>query len=548
MQPPQRPPNPSLPPHLADPQAFAELRERVRNKYGAFGEREVEVPAVARNAELLKDVWIGPAVKIASSVWVASFAASFLGKLATLLTAIVWVPLLVWVMRKKPVALSARVFLLLALVLENPGETPRLYWDSPLDPAAFALFAGIKDWSNLPGASVPVYTLLAGWLAYRASRKRFMRREGYPEPPRIVLRAVGWYAAGLFVYWGYGVFSGGDLSPSFFQLLQLLTVPLLVLAFLYAFRVPDDLPAIGGIVVVAAVMRSLLCAFVYFVICRARGIWPEYCTTHSDSVLYVTAVVLLALHALEQRKRAVVLKCLGLALVILAAIVWNNRRLAFVALALGPLLVYFTLEASPVRRKINRVITIMGPLLAVYLAVGTSVESDATIFKPARLVLSVVEQKDDSSASRDDENFNLIHTFKQHPVVGTGFGWQYEEQVKRYDIEDFLKFYRYLPHNGVLWLWSLGGVVGFVWLWSVFPLGAAYAIRAYRVADLPVVRTAALTALAANAASVAQFWGDQGYLSFLGLTFFALAFALSGRIAGVKPPVFGGAGGLVRPR
>src|SRR6185369_12953319 len=115
---------------------------------------------------------------------------------------------------------------------------------------------------------------------------------------------------------------------------------------------------IGTAFVVTAVVRSLLVVYVYVGVCIPKGITdlpgkPEWCTNHSDTVLFVMALVILLAHAIEQRKRHVILRSLGVGAVILAGLALNNRRLAFVSLAVAPLVIYLALDPSRRTRRVT---------------------------------------------------------------------------------------------------------------------------------------------------------------------------------------------------
>src|SRR5439155_14562834 len=136
--------------------------------------------------------------------------------------------------------------------------------------------------------------------------------------------------------------------------------------FLYALRVPEDLAAVGTAYVTAAILRSVLVAYVYFGVCMPQGITsipgkPEWCTNHSDTVLFVTALMILLAHALEQRKAKVTYRALGLAAIILGGIVLNNRRLAFVSLAAASLVVYLALRPSKRKRRVTIALAVPVP-------------------------------------------------------------------------------------------------------------------------------------------------------------------------------------------
>ena len=60
-----------------------------------------------------------------------------------------------------------------------------------------------------------------------------------------------------------------------------------------------------------------------------------------------------------------------------------------------------------------------------------------------------------TSETRNIENYNLIMTLKSNPILGSGWGHEYEEVSVAYSIKEFFEQYRYIPHN------SLVGLVAF---------------------------------------------------------------------------------------
>jgi O-antigen ligase len=253
-------------------------------------------------------------------------------------------------------------------------------------------------------------------------------------------------------------------------------------------------------------------------------------------VLFVTALMIVLAHALEQRTSKVVIRSLAVAVPILLGIVLNNRRLAFVSAAAAPLVIYLAMRPSRRKRRLTAALVVAVPLLVVYVLVGSEVSSPSPLLKPAKLVVSVMDQKDNSSISRDIENENLIYTLRQSPLLTTGFGheYQYSPNNPPVDLGDLFKNYRLIAHNGVLWIWSLAGVVGFSLLWMLYPMAGTLALRGYRAAQTPLERSSALAALAAMVVCVVQIWGDQGFNSYMTLVTFGVAFAIATRLA-VRP-------------
>lgn len=550
-------PRPGTPPaHLQDPN---QLLQKVAQKYGAFGAAPEEQD---RDRKVFADNFFKPTLQIIAGLFVATLFASFISRPAfagpgtwansfridTALI-VVWGPLLFWVMSKQRVWKALRIYLVLALFIEAFSEAMLQeqgvvaageggYWNTVMWPAAVAYFGTLKEFSGLPGASLSVFFFTTAGLLYRAVLGK--KAEGWTAPPKFARSALLTFLGTVLVLAAYGIVRGGGIEPAFRQTIHLMQLPLVALLFLYALRVPEDLAAVGTAYVCAAVARSFLVMYVYFGVCVPAGITrmqgkPEWCTNHSDTVLFVTAIMVLLAHALEQRSSKITLRSLALGAPILLGIVLNNRRLAFVSLAAAPMVLYLAMKPSRRKRRLTWALAIAVPLLVIYVLIGSEATVDSPLLKPAKLVVSVLDQKDNSSISRDIENENLIYTLRQSPggLLTTGFGheYQYSPNNPPVDLGDLFKNFRLIAHNGVLWIWSLAGVVGFTLLWMIYPLGGTLALRGYRAAQTPLERSSALASLAAIVVCVVQIWGDQGFNSYMTLVTFGVAFAISTRLA-----------------
>lgn len=529
------------------------LRERVDLAYGAFGERtpadDVEERRVLADDSRKRTSWTIAGVFTASMflalisrpTWDggAAWANSF--RLDTV-AVLIWGPLLYLTMARDRLSKSLRTYLVLALFIESFSETMFVaqgeggYWDSVLWPASVAFFGTLKEFSGLPGASLSVFFFVTIGLLYRGVRGK--KPAGWTAPPAFARNTLLVLLGTVLALAALGLAQGGQVEWAFRQTIHLLQLPLVALVFLYALRVPEDLGAVGTAFVLVALARSLLVVFVYVAVCIPNGVTalpgkPEWCTTHSDSVLFVSALVILGVRALELRQRRAILQALGFGAVLLLAIVLNNRRLAFVSLAVAGLVTYLALDPSRRKRRVTIALAIVVPLLFFYVLVGSEATSTSPLFKPAKSIASVLNQSDTSSLSRDIENENLIYTLGLHQLAPTGFGheYAYSPNSPPVDLSEVFKNYRLIAHNGVLWLWSIAGVVGFTLVWVVYPLAGTLALRAYRAAESSLERVAALTSLACIAVCVVQIWGDQGFSSYMTIVTFGVAFAVASRLA-----------------
>lgn len=531
---------------------FEALQERVASSYGAFGERAT--------TEASSDTSFQAETDWKSTLWlivgvaVASVATSFLSRPTFLPDGwansfrldttfiVIWGPLLAWALAKQKLAKSVRTFLVLALFIEAFNEAMFVakgeggYWDTVMWPASVAFFGTLKEFAGVPGASVPVFFFCTVFLLHRAVWGK--KAAGWTAPPKFARNALLGFLGVVLALVVLGIARGGQVDWVFRQTIHMVQLPLVALLFLYALRIPEDLPGVGAAFVVAAAARSLLVAFVYFGVCMPQGITslpgkPEWCTNHSDTVLFVSSLVILIAYSLEQRKKKVIYGSLALGALIFLGIILNNRRIAFVSLAVAPVAIYFALDPSKRKRQITWAVALLAPLLAVYVAVGSEINSDAAVFKPAKSVASVLDQKDSSSKSRDIENENLIYTLRESPVFTKGFGHEYDYSPNNppVDLSEDFKNFRLIAHNGVLWLWSIAGPLFFGALWFIYPLAGTLAVRGYRSARLPLERSAALAALGGVVVVVMQVWGDQGINSYLTLVTFGVCFAVAARLS-----------------
>jgi len=181
-------------------------------------------------------------------------------------------------------------------------------------------------------------------------------------------------------------------------------------------------------------------------------------------------------------------------------------------------------------RNVIRALVLSLPLLIPYGLAGWS--SKAEIFKPVQIIRSVTDSdSDDSTRWRDYENWNLVFTVADHPLLGSGFGHEYAERWKLPDISSSYRQYRFMPHNSVLGLWASVGVVGFCLIWTLVVAGVFLAARCYRFATRPAHKALALSALGIAVAYVNQCYGDIGINAWAGVFVLVPALVSVGKLA-----------------
>ncbi len=245
-----------------------------------------------------------------------------------------------------------------------------------------------------------------------------------------------------------------------------------------------------------------------------RFLFPDtevlpHATTHFDSMLFADAFLLVLVIFFETPRRKNLLFALATLPVLGWAMVANNRRIAWVELAAGLILLYAITPWTRLKRRVAQGVVLSIPLLAIYAAAGWN--SGSGVFAPVRTLRSVVDSDADTSTLwRDWENYNLYYTLQTSPFLGIGLGHEYTEVVHLPDISQAYSLYRYAPHNSVLGLLAYSGAIGFAGLWLILPLGYFFAVRSYRSSREPRDRIAALTCMGALTAFVVQCYGDMG--------------------------------------
>ncbi len=413
----------------------------------------------------------------------------------------------------------AFVLVWLALTAEIAGDTFGGKWETPLTWLGSALF------TPLPGIKFPLWDLavfatLAWALTLKGARKDLARP--------LMTSLVVTYAS-LAALWVWGVIRGGDIRQTTWQLhgfvMAFVTAQLLIATC----RTLPHLVTLGKVIVFATLYRAIILLVFYFAI--ARGLYPPLATltSHADTALFVTGLLMLLAYALEKGKSRAMLISAVCGLPIALAIHYNNRRLAWLSLAIGIAMTYLLMPKSKLKRRINLALMVGAPLLLMYIAVGWG--RTEGIFKPVGAISTMMGTHEDaSSETRNIENYNLVMTLKSSPILGLGWGHEYQEVSVAYSIKEIFEQYRYLPHNSVLGLLAFTGLIGFTGVWQVFVVSAFLLARVQRLAADARARTAALIALLGMMVFVLQAWGDMGLGTLTSDVLLGSCFAVAARV------------------
>ena len=409
--------------------------------------------------------------------------------------------------------------LTISLLVDNPGERPMEgKWNSPLLGLGEVLYLNLHKLTGIEAlrislleVAVAVFMLVV--VLRKIGRDPIDDPQGLGALPNPMKSAFLCFFAAIVLLELRGLARGGDFKNSLWQVRQLFWLPVLGVLFGHALKTTVARLWLLRAVLFVATVRALLGLYYYLAIARASGERPAYVTTHSDSILAVVAILIAASALVSKPTREHLVMNLLLQPVLVTGLIVNDRRIAFVSLA-GGAVALLLLAPVELQRRLRRAVLYAMPVLAIYTAAGWS--STSGIFRPVQIVRSVTSQDDNSSKTRDIENFNLIRTLKAHPIMGSGFGHEYSEVVQGNRVDQFFAQYRFIAHNSVLWLLSLAGWLGFAALWVVFPVAVLIALRVFRAATTGVDLVVSYATIATVLAFVVQAWGDMGLQSWMG--------------------------------
>ncbi len=402
------------------------------------------------------------------------------------------------------------------------------HWNSPMKYAADILFFPV------PGLRFPLMHLIFALILV------IVGSSPKPQWAKRVLPVDRGLRLALFTcifMYIWGLARGGDFKIAMFQTHWFVMMHIMALAIAGIFRTTADYSLLGKVILAAAAYRSLMAIYIYFTFIRTGALLhdpPNYLTTHGDSMLFVTAFILVVNYVIELKTKRALTFALPMIVLLLLAIQFNNRRLAWVSLVEALAIVLVVLPPPKMRRAMISAILALLPILIMYIVIGWG--RTESIFKPVRSFASMLGSTEDvSSEMRNIENYNLIVTFRAAPVIGLGWGHGYIEEVRALSIAYIFPWYREVPHNSLLGLLAFTGVAGFMGLWLQFPMVVYAGARLYRLAESPIARVVGGTIIAAVIAYANQLYGDMGLISNTVQILGAVAIAAACRV-----PVFAG--------
>jgi hypothetical protein len=415
--------------------------------------------------------------------------------------------------------------LFLAWTAEEPNDSTLFYgqWKS-----IFSFFSPLFE--TLPGIQLWTWQILLFALAPLCLlQPRAFRRRPWAMDLAILVSIVS-----VAVTFAWGVARGGDAYQAYYQLWRFLAALLVGSMLASSIRSPRDLRAVGLTVLAAALARGTLAYWFYFFHVRGTRLanFVSFMTSHDDSVLWVAGILVPVAWALARMTARSWIFAVFTFLYLFGAMILNGRRLAWVELAFSLGLAYALLPSDRVRRRMNRLLLLSIPVIALYVAVGWG--RDGLIFEPVRALSTSGSHSDASSLARLEEAKNLMYTLvsQGNPFLGTGWGHPYVKVTSVYaNLGNIWSQYLYMPHNSLLAVAVFGGLVGLFGIWMVVPVTAFLGIRGYRQAADARSRAGALAAVCLLPAYGVQCYGDIGFQSLTGSLLLGVAIGVAGKVS-----------------
>jgi hypothetical protein len=363
------------------------------------------------------------------------------------------------------------------------------------------------------------------------------RRDGRGPHVAPMKNALLLMLATTVVWYVFGIVRGGDARSASWQTYLILSTILLTFAIAATFRTAAHFCSLSKWVVAAAIYRAFMCWVSYYTWGRHLvGSSGAFLTLHDDTIPWVVSILILVVQAVQKRTPLVVLRNGAVTLFLLGALQFNSRRLAWVSLAMGLVMLYFLIPQSGAMKRMSRRALIFAiPALTVYVIVGWGRMNP--IFLPLRSISSVSTNEDASTLARNAENLGLIATANYtSALTGSGWGHPYAALTMKYDISSEFELWQYVPHNSILGLLAFTGILGFAGFWLALPTAVFLNARVASMGNSWKARSAALIGAAQLVVCANQLYGDMGIRSIQTMYVMAVSYAMALRlpqIAGV---------------
>ncbi len=423
------------------------------------------------------------------------------------------------------------LFFLAALFL------PLVFWRVPKSGAVFLVASAtlIEQFNNLPSqvltAKIPLFVslqaglqvpgvflnpmelllalLIAAWLLRSGSQRTI-------DVPRSALSASLLLMIIVVLaaeFWG--VARGGDTTYSFWEVRPWLYLAASYLIVVAVVRDRQSRSAVLWAFAIGTSIKAVQGVFAWWPT-RNLAVPPEAILAHEEAFfmgLFIVLTVLLWVFGERGRLRTF---CTVMAPVVIFTDLVNDRRTAWLIVGAGVVLVVLFAWIRFSERR-GRIAAGFAIGLFVAIVYGAALwNSDNTLAQPVRAFRSAVapsERDQQSNQYRNLEDRTLQLNILDSFPFGTGFGVRIDYKVPIVDLSATNPLIKYVPHDGVLYVWMKMGIQGFFIFWCMVAAAVLAACRLVRSPDRQAVIIGVLT-VAAVAAYLIQGTYDYGLFWF----------------------------------
>lgn len=439
-----------------------------------------------------------------------------------------------WQLWTRPLKWPLLALLLAAVTFDDPTDRPYYkLWQSPLYLPGRFLFTNVAWFTGFELCVMGLFALMFVRRVFQAGQRALALDPVGGQAPRALRLAL--VLSGLTVAWliVLGVARGGNFREALWQFRAPLMMPFVCTLALYAFDFPRDLKWLAGVLAIGTVVKSLLGTYFIYRVALPMAEYPPHTTGHNDTMIFVTASVFCFLLVWEKPTWRHIGRAMGLMLFAAMAMRLNDRRIAYVDIAMALVFVYLVSPRHAMKRLATQIAVALLPVVFLYFVAGWNAPPRG-IFRPVQKVRSIIApaadtEEESSNVERDIENYNITKSWEQNMFIGQGFGHAFHEYTPSNDFSQ--SRFGHIGHNSILWMLWIGGVLGFTGV-LLYLAVAAYLIgrTLKRVGDWRE-RVALLVALSILLTYLMQAFGDMGMLSMQFDFFVGVAVALAGRLA-----------------
>jgi hypothetical protein len=338
----------------------------------------------------------------------------------------------------------------------------------------------------------PLEVMIAAVVAIVFVRRLVTRERAKPNP---LAGPVVAFAVALVMWLFYGLLAGGKLTVALWELRGLGYLCILILLVPQTIRSKRDVRMLLWVAIAVVGVKAAQGLWNYAVVLGGSLSEVRSITSHEDALFFAWILILLialVVYGGDRWQRAALVVMLP---VLAFTFVMTDRRAAFVALALGVMVLAALLSTDPAKRVlIARVGLPVLILTTFWIAVGW--EAPGLLGKPASIIRSIgapdSQEDKDSSYYRRAEEVNLIHAIESDPIIGLGFGRPFQAPGQGGIVDVGFSLENVIPHNEIVWIWAKTGTIGFGLFWVFIGGVIAFGGLSYRTAREPYTKAIAL--------------------------------------------------------